>query len=164
MTSPLSRRHDANAEGLESTSVSLLERAKVFDPDAWCILVDLYGPLVYHWCRRWGLPSDDAHDVIQEVFRAVASSVARFRRDGPGATFRGWLWTIAGHEVGRHVARRENRPVAIGGSAMIARLAEIPAQFPEDTAPESACQLSGLMDRTLLIMRHDFQERTWQAF
>lgn len=164
MTSPLSRGHDANAEGLESTSISLLERAKVFDLDAWGILVDLYGPLAYQWCRRWGLPSDDAHDVVQEVFHAVASGVARFRRDRPDATFRGWLWTIARHEVGRHVARRENRPIAVGGSAMAAHLAEIPEQPAEDTDPESARQLSGLMDRALLIMRRDFQERTWQAF
>jgi len=128
-------------------------------------LVDLYGPLVYQWCRRWGLSSDDAHDVIQEVFRAVATGMARYRRDRPDATFRGWLWTIARHEAHRYVARRETRSLAIGGSALLARLAQIPEQQPqEDNDPEVAGQLSGLVDRALLVIRRDFQERTWQAF
>jgi RNA polymerase sigma-70 factor (ECF subfamily) len=128
-------------------------------------LVDLYGPLVYQWCRRWGLFSDDAHDVVQEVFRAVASGMARYRRDRPDATFRGWLWTIARHEAGRYVARRENRPVAIGGSEQLARLAQIPERQPnEDSDPEAAGQRCGLIDRALRVIRRDFQERTWQSF
>jgi len=165
MMSPPSTGHGAKGDAPESTSTSLLERAKTRDPSAWCTLVDLYGPLVYQWCRRWGLSSDDAHDVIQEVFRAVATGMARYRRDRPDATFRGWLWTIARHEAHRYVARRETRSLAIGGSALLARLAQIPEQQPqEDNDPEVAGQLSGLVDRALLVIRRDFQERTWQAF
>ena len=164
-TSPFSNGRGAEGHSPESTSTSLLERAKGRDQEAWCILVDLYGPLVYHWCRRWGLSSDDAHDVVQEVFRAVAIWMTRYRRDRPDATFRGWLWTIARHEAHRYVAGRQNRPMVIGGSELLARLAQIPEQQPpEDSDPEAAGQLSGLMDRALLVIRRDFQERTWQAF
>jgi len=164
-TSPLSDGRGAKGESRESTSTSLLERAKSRDQEAWCVLVDLYGPLVYHWCRRWGLSSDDAHDVVQEVFRAVATGMARYRRDRPDATFRGWLWTIARHEAHRHVAPRQNRPSLIGGSELLARLSQIPEQQPhEESDPEAAGQLSGLMDRALLTIRRDFHERTWQAF
>jgi len=128
-------------------------------------LVDLYGPLVYQWCRRWGLSSDDARDVVQDVFLAVASGITRYRRDRPDATFRGWLWTIAKHEACRHLARRENRPLAVGGSAMHARLSQVPDQYPHESSdPETAAELSGLIGRALGVIGRDFQERTWQAF
>jgi len=61
-----------------ATSSSLLERAKARDPQAWERLVELYGPLVYQWCRRWGISATDSQDVVQELFRAVASGIARF--------------------------------------------------------------------------------------
>jgi RNA polymerase sigma-70 factor (ECF subfamily) len=164
-TSPISNGRGAKRDSPESTSTSLLERAKGRDQEAWCILVDLYGPLLYHWCRRWGLSSDDAHDVVQEVFRAVATGMAKYRRDRSDATFRGWLWTIARHEAHRYVARRRNRPMAIGGSDLLSILAQIPQQPPhEDSDPETAGQLSGLIDRALRVIRRDFHERTWQAF
>jgi RNA polymerase sigma-70 factor (ECF subfamily) len=53
----------------------------------------------------------------------------------------------------------------IGGSELLARLAQIPERFPEeDGDSEAAAQLSGLLDRALLVIRRDFQERTWQSF
>ena len=78
-----------------STAASLLEQARAHDPAAWRRLVALYGPLVYSWARRWGLPAEDAADVVQEVFRAVVAHLGQYRRDRPGDTFRGWLWTIS---------------------------------------------------------------------
>src|SRR4051812_43084854 len=70
-----------------ATSLSLLERVRGNQAGAWERLVDLYAPLVYHWCRRAGLSADDAADVFQEVFRAVTAHIAEFRRDRAGDTF-----------------------------------------------------------------------------
>jgi len=74
-----------------STASSLLERVKLRQPGAWERLVDLYGPLIYRWCRRLGLAADDGPDVVQEVFAAAAAQLPSFRRDRPGDSFRGWL-------------------------------------------------------------------------
>src|SRR5439155_1036936 len=76
-----------------STSSSLLAGLRTQERAAWSRLAKLYGPLVYSWCRRRGLQDSDAADVLQEVFRAVAGKIEDYAQ-GPGSTFRGWLWTI----------------------------------------------------------------------
>ena len=58
------------------TSLTLLTRVQTKQPDAWERFVELYAPLVYHWCRRCDLAPEDTADVFQEVFRAVAEHIA----------------------------------------------------------------------------------------
>src|SRR2546425_622239 len=89
----------------QSTSSSLLERVKARDADGWRRLVRLYSPMVFDWCRQRGLQSEDAADVLQEVFQAVFQHVADFRRDRPGDSFRGWLWTITQNKLHDHFRR-----------------------------------------------------------
>jgi Sigma-70 region 2 len=75
-----------------STSASLLQRVRRFDPDAWDRLCALYGPVVYGWCRRAGLQENDAAEVLQEVFRSVFRGIGDFQKSASQAgTFRGWL-------------------------------------------------------------------------
>src|SRR5207237_680601 len=76
-----------------STSMTLVERVRSRAPGAWERLSFLYGPLVCGWARRAGLRTEDAADVVQEVFLAVARNLAGFHHEA-GDTFRGWLWTI----------------------------------------------------------------------
>jgi RNA polymerase sigma-70 factor (ECF subfamily) len=147
------------------TSSSLLERVRLSDQDAWQALVDLYGPVVYGWCRRWGVEPTDAMDVVQDVFTAVSSAIRTFRKDRPGDTFCGWLWTIARHEACDHFARRARTPQAVGGTDLQARLAEIPERYPEDgESLQSGTDSTHVAIRALEVIRSDFQEHTWQAF
>src|SRR5271165_3129364 len=99
-----------------STSRSLLERVRADDSAAWDRLVSLYAPLVLYWCRRWGLQDEDAADVFQEVFLAVATHIGRFHKTQPGDTFRGWLRTITSNKVLDLFRRRKRDPGGIGGS------------------------------------------------
>src|SRR5436190_1597007 len=56
-----------------STSLTLLHRLQADDPAGWQRLIDLYGPLIYFWCRRWPqLNHEDVADVFQEVLTTVA--------------------------------------------------------------------------------------------
>lgn len=147
----------------DPTSKSLLVRVKANDQDAWRRLVNLYSPLVAHWCRRWGTPPDDVADLVQEVFAAVAPALGSFRKDRPGATFRGWLRGIARHKFLDH--SRRNLISAEGGSEAMARLHSVPF---EDESPdrdaESDAEVAGLYRRALELVRVEFEERTWQAF
>src|SRR4051812_44000856 len=98
------------------TSPSLLLRVQDNDQGAWTRLVNLYGPLVYHWCRKSHLDAEDMADVFQETFRAVARRIHDFRRDRPGDTFRGWLRTITLNKVRDNFRRHSQVPRAVGGT------------------------------------------------
>lgn len=147
----------------DSTSSSLLERVKARDPGGWSKLSQIYGPLVYGWARRAGLQASDAADVTQEVFRAVATNVAAFRRERPGDSFQGWLWTIARNKIRDHYRRRSTEPQAEGGSHCQARFANLPDALSADESIDAASQ-SLVNHRFLELVRAEFETRTWQAF
>jgi RNA polymerase sigma-70 factor (ECF subfamily) len=156
------------------TSVSLLERVKADDQGAWQRLVDLYSPLVCHWCARWQVTGADADDVVQDVFLGVAAGIEKFQRPGQGSpsaatggeakgTFRGWLGAITRNKLRDFYERRKRQPAAQGGSGVHRLLQEIPAATLSDDAADAA-QLSDVYHRALELIRCDFQDHTWQAF
>ena len=147
-----------------SLSSSLLTRLQRRDGDAFQRLVNLYGSVVYSWCRWRGLQPADAADLGQEVFPAVAQRIADFRRDRPGDSFRAWLWGITRHKLLDHWRGRQRRPVAMGGSdaqVQLAQVAEDDVSASEETA---AGDTRTLLHRALEQVRLDFEDRTWQAF
>jgi RNA polymerase sigma-70 factor (ECF subfamily) len=152
----------AGAEQSAATSLTMLDRVRASDPDAWRRLVHLYGPLVFAWCRRAGLGPEDAADLLQEVWGAVAAHVAAFRRTAESGSFRGWLWTITRNKLRDHFRARAGKPAADGGSAALARLAAVPDDEPADDPSSDAG--GGLLHRALDLIRGDFEDRTWQAF
>jgi RNA polymerase sigma-70 factor (ECF subfamily) len=163
-------RPDTNGSGAGSlhstaTSPSLLERVKGDDAAAWDRLVKLYAPLVLVWCRRWDLQEQDTADVFQEVFLAVATHIAAFRKDGQGGTFRGWLRTITRNKILDHFRRQGKQPGAAGGSEANFQLTQLPAPEASEEASvaESRAEQS-LFHRGLELIRREFEERTWQAF
>src|SRR4051794_30393048 len=79
------------AASRESTSLTLLEKLRQNQEDAWVRLGRLYGPLIHSWCARWGFSPPDIEDICQEVYQVVVKRIGEFHRDGPGDTFRGWL-------------------------------------------------------------------------
>lgn len=145
-----------------STSSSLLERVRAQDQDAWRRLVRLYGPLVDYWLSRAGLQAADTEDIFQEVFRAVATNIATFRKDRPTDSFRGWLRTITRSKVADHYRRLGSQPAAIGGSDAQLQLLEL-AEPPEPDSQE-ATEAEALRLRAMELIRSEFEERTWQAF
>jgi RNA polymerase sigma-70 factor (ECF subfamily) len=146
---------------VETTSVTLLERVRSGNQDAWHRLFNLYGPLVLRWCERWGVTGADADDVRQDVFRAVAGGVENFKRDKPGDTFRGWLRIVTRSKVINHVQKQQKRPEAQGGTEAQIRLQQIAeTDIPDDSAEE----ISALYHRALELVRLEFEVSTWQAF
>jgi RNA polymerase sigma-70 factor, ECF subfamily len=148
------------------TSLSLLQRIRNGDSSGWRRVVDLYSPLVFYWCRRWGVEGADADDVAQEVFAAAAQSIDSFRRERAGDTFRGWLRAICHNKAVSFWRGRECHPEAPGGSEAWQRLQEVAAPDPSAPAedPEESEQSSALFHRALGLLRSEFEERTWQAF
>jgi RNA polymerase sigma-70 factor, ECF subfamily len=142
------------------TSASLLLRVQANDQAAWTKLVDLYAPLVYHWCRRAQLGAEDTADIFQEVFRAVARHIHTFER----ASFRGWLRTITQNKIRDHFRRLREEPKAAGGTDAHVRMnsAADPISLEEDESEEKV--VHQVLHRTLETIRGEFEERTWTAF
>lgn len=146
-----------------STSTSLIRRLKADDEQAWQRLLELYVPLVFSWCRRCGMQSEDCADVVQEVFRAVMRGIGSFRYSEPDDTFRGWLRTITQNKVRDHFRAQEGHPVAAGGSTAQQRFLAV-AAGGDGGAISEATGLSALVHRALHLIQAEFEDRTWQAF
>lgn len=151
------------AQANQVTSLSLLQRARNRDNEAWQRLYYLYRPLVVYWCLYWHVRPADAEDVVQEVFRAAAASLENFRRDQAGDTFRGWLRGITHNRVLMHFRTAQRHPHGAGGSDAQKWMQEQSDPLSAD-ADDSAEQISSLYTRALELVRAEFEDKTWQMF
>jgi RNA polymerase sigma-70 factor (ECF subfamily) len=158
---PANTGAESDPQGGTRTSATLLDRVRANEGDAWRRFVRLYSPLVYSWAKRCGLQNQDAADVLQEVFHAVAKNIAAFRAT-PTGSFRGWLWAITRNKVRDHFRVAEAAPV--GGSEMQHRLLEIPEDEPESWSTDGESSRVAVVGRAAELIRGDFEHHTWQAF
>jgi RNA polymerase sigma-70 factor (ECF subfamily) len=149
----------------DETSLSLLQRIKNNDALAWQRLLDLYRPLILHWCARWQVRGADADDVTQEVLHAVARSIGTYQREQDGKTrkFRHWLGGITRNKLRDFFRRRSQQPEALGGSSVYQWFQEVPEPDLPDDAVDAAA-LSAVYHRALDLIRAEFEERTWRMF
>ena len=107
---------------MDSTSVTLLERVRQGQPEAWARFVELYTPLLLFWARKFGVKPHDAPDFVQEVFALLVRKLPTFTYDR-GKTFRGWLRTVAFHKW-RDLQDRKQLPRAPMADGDLAQLAD----------------------------------------
>ncbi len=126
--------------------------------------MNLYSPVVYQWCRQYGVTRDDAPDLVQEVFAAVARHIGDFRRNRPGDSFTAWLRTITRNKIRNYLSSRRGRPVAQGGTSAQERLLQIP-EMPDPSETGDPQLVNGLVVPIGLdLVRAEFENRTWEAF
>ena len=147
-----------------SISASLLEQVRQRDESAWRQMSQIFAPSVYRWCRNKGLQPSDAADVVQEVFLAVSKNIDSFRRDRPGDSFRGWLWTISQSKISDHFRRVNARPPIDSQQDSPDQLWNIPTVNSGSGAVPLDHEATMLMRRALAIIEKDFSKKTWQAF
>jgi RNA polymerase sigma-70 factor (ECF subfamily) len=151
-----------------ATSLSLIDQARDHEPEAWRRLCAIYAPLVYGWIRKAGVRQDDAPDVVQEVFRIVATHLVRFRHERPEDTFRGWQLTITRNEIRGHFRRRSKEASpGEGGTTSLDRIHQLPdsnGQADTDDWHDEEAARHEVLRRAAEIIRNDFEPHTWQAF
>ena len=148
-----------------SISSTLLDQIRARRPEAWQRLVDLYGPVVYRWCRQLGVGRADAADVVQEVFAAVAAGAVRFRRETPEHSFGAWLRTITRSKACDHFRRRRGLLDAEGGTTAQQRLLNLPESAEESLSLSVSLKPDArFVHRALEVVRAEFEPRTWDAF
>ena len=147
------------------TSISLLDRVKLRDEEAWRRMARIYGPLVYGWARRSGLQAADAEDIVGEVFSDLVTGIERFRRDSSiGYRFRAWLRTICQRKIMKRWGKQRGQPVALGGTTANRRIESLVEPRPSDGTEETASDVSRVHHRALLLLRDEFKPHHWQAF
>jgi len=129
------------------------------DEETWQRVVRIYGPLIFAWCTRCGMQESDAADVSQDVLSDVSRSIENFSRDGDGATFRGWLWTVTRNKIADHFRRWSKSPSGGGGTGALNMIEQLP-----DERPETAADVADLHLRALEGLQCQFNETTWTAF
>jgi hypothetical protein len=83
---------------LPTLSTALLQRVRDMHPDGWSRLVEVFGPIVYRWCRQSGVPEHDAadnglvpadpkHRLVAEARTKVATSRSRLNLKEIGLAF-----------------------------------------------------------------------------
>ena len=147
-----------------STSLSLIRRIGLNDQMAWHRLSHIYGPLVYRWCRRRGIKSDDASDIMQEVMQAVSASIDRYRSNEGRQSFRGWLYGIAAHKINDHFRQTMKREEIQPGTGFEFAAADSDRDSFSETGISQSNDRKLVIHRTLATIREEFADGHWQAF
>jgi RNA polymerase sigma-70 factor (ECF subfamily) len=148
---------------IPATRASLLVRLRDRgDEAAWAEFLALYAPLVYNFARKNGLQHDDAADLGQEVFAAVAGAIGRLDYDPRRGSFRNWLFTVVRRKLSNWRARRGNRTRGTGDSEMQQFLEQCPvaAEAKEWETEWERRVFAWACEQ----VRRDVSEATWQAF
>ena len=133
----------------QSSGISLACRIQQGGSGAWQEMVELYGPLVDSWAKRYGVQdAPSRQDIVQEVFLSVHRSIDKFDANHPNATFRGWLWRITRNAFLQ--SQRKVAPHAYGGSTALIRMAEVADPIDDDCEPPgSAADTASLLGRAM---------------
>ena len=153
------------------TSSHLIRSLKSKDVDAWNRMVELYSPLVYHWCKKSGLIQQDIPDVFQDVFCSVATHIDKFNQN-PKGTFRGWLRTITYNKTIDYFRKTGRTPMPVGGTEAQHFIEQIPTDFSivdahdvvSDNPGEDVEIRRDFLKQALANIRPHFSEKTWRAF
>lgn len=156
MLDPFVREID---ETVSSVSTSLLDRARGNDQDSWNLLVEIHAPLVYGWCRNRGLAAEEASDVGQEVFVAVARSIDSFQRIDESSTFRGWLRRITENKI-RDYWRKSSRSPSVIGDEEKLNSVEAPCDDSESTNEETKAMFVQILEHA----RGQISDLHWNVF
>jgi RNA polymerase sigma-70 factor (ECF subfamily) len=145
------------------TRPSLLLRIRdPHDAEAWAAFVDIYGPLVYRYCRLRGLQDADAAEVTQEVFLQVHQSIRTFEYRPERGRFRNWLGTVTHHKLDRFQKRRAAVAPTSHARAATAPLEAVTAGEFETEWTEAFN--AHLLQSALAHIQPHFADSTWKAF
>lgn len=145
-----------------STHITLLNRVRVpTDSEAWREFVEIYGPLIYNYCRKFRLTDCDSEDVCQEVFRQISTSLHSFEYNQKLGRFRSWLGTVTYHEICRFIKKNQRFKNQTGANGLQEFIYEHPGEIDAMWADEFC---SYIYTTALENIRPGFDEKTWKAF
>lgn len=147
---------------MDTTSPSLILRAKRGEEAAWTCIAAIYSPFIEYWLRKWEVREEA--DFRQEVLLRAWRGLKNFQM-GNGGSFRGWLLVIARNVLRDQIAKA-SPAVGRGGSEFFSQIAQLPdhvlyeeadSQLPEREEVE-------LMRRAVEALKSQLSESAWRVF
>jgi RNA polymerase sigma-70 factor (ECF subfamily) len=150
---------------MNETSLSLLTRLRRSpESESWDRLVELYGPLIRAWLRKYDVQVSDADDLTQEVLLAVSKDLGKFDHAGHTGAFRGWLKAILVNRLRKFWRARDRRPQARGDSDIDARLAQLDDPSSDISLIWNREHDQYVLRQLLALAEPHFARTTWTAF
>lgn len=145
----------------EATSLTLLEAARNHQPEAWDLMVRIYGPIVFRRCRSMDVSEEDAQDIVQDVFRKLLRKLRSWEPQERGG-FRNWLRTMTRNTVIDFFRSRDRDFDGAGGSDLFDNFPEVVTESSFSTAQPSDTR-NALLEAVQSV-RGEFNDKTWNAF
>ena len=152
-----------------STSSSLLAKLRdLGDADSWGRFVETYWRLIFQTARKAGLSDEDAEDVVQETFAAVAANMPDFEYSRKRGQFRSWLLNITHRRITDHLRKQGRRVRTVAreakeeGTDLLERLPD-----PESLAWQEAWEdewRANLMGAAIERAKENVSEQQYQIF
>lgn len=140
------------------TPLSLLERVKNGDEDAWSAFASRYVDVLKRWCQGWNISATDSEDVIQDALLAILLSIPKFERQRVGS-FRRWIKTIAWRCWCDAMSKSER----LQYSDLLHKLRS-PAAHQELEREFDRVAVEEILHTAIERVRVRVQEQTWEAF
>lgn len=121
------------------------------DHEAWQLVVELYSPIVYHYCLNRGLQAADALDVSQEVF----AKLRNFQFDPERGKFRAWLGTVARNQLNAFW-RSAHQPRSVRDLE--------PSMVSQPDLDWERISQAHILDQALRRIRAQFSAEEWLVF
>jgi len=141
----------------------LLERLKAQDADVWQRFVDLYSPLISHWCLRSGFQGEEVVEVGREILKTVSTSIGDFPCVGEGDSIQQWLRRIARTRIIDHQQRAIKETEPVGDDGVGFTKLDI-AETLEDTDASSQDDTLILIRRAADLILSSCDEKSRQSF
>ena len=142
---------------MNTTPFCLLQRLRQpSEQVAWSRFVELYTPLLLFWAKRAGLQSEDAADLVQDVFVVLIAKLPTFEYS-PNLSFRSWLRTVTMNRFRDRLKLRGTRPLPAADGL---------SGIHDEKSDESLSAVEHrqyLVRRALEVMKSDFETVTWRA-
>ena len=150
---------------MPDTRISLILRLpRSADGAAWREFVELYEPLILRFARARGLQPNDAQELVQRVFVAVAGAVERWEPDPARGSFRCWLFRIARNQLIKQVTAR-SREKSVGGTSNFVKLhQQLPGSSSDLELEIEREYRQAVFKLAAQRVRSNVHVQTWQAF
>ena len=98
----------------DDTGTSLLMRIRNNDPDAWRQFVNWIGPFILRWCKLAQLQPADVEAVSQQILQEIWTNLASLRKNQPGLSFRGWVYSLTRSRIVDFQIKSMSQPLTPG--------------------------------------------------